>query len=533
MLCICILLAGCTRDLEFSTNGNPQQDESELSDDALAILNIYSSGNFEISKEEAIARAKAAISDPGLNPDTRAGTDAELRVKEVIPLTSENFVTDSLSKITYETTGGEKVFVELPEVLGYAVNFADGASESAGFVIVPADKRINHSVLATVPAGCLPANPEEEVTNDGVAFFLDNAEEYAAWCILEAERKADSLKQAIIAEYQPLYPNQTITVDFNETGPDTRGRFDIVFQVTSETTVLMDWMDMNWVEPLVPVEWDQGKPFNKLVKSKRKCNNALTGCVATATAQFMAYWKHPETVGSVRMDWDSIVRYTGYTSWSKRLYKRNRNWLGPMYTASDNIKNQTAYLMKHIGESIGADYHCSKNNCSDCGGGGTGAQTPDAVKYLRKSGYNFPILNSLLDNYDFNRAKVSLRSGCPILISGKSHKIRHKFLGITIWSSYKGGHAWIIDGYKERQRVLKTVTTYKLWNKVIKSKSSTYIETDRLLHNNWGWDGQSNGYFTAGVFDSRNPVQESNGTSTRGTDSYFRYKIELWYNIRK
>lgn len=109
MLCICILLAGCTRDLEFSTNGNPQQDESELSDDALAILNIYSSGNFEISKEEAIARAKAAISDPGLNPDTRAGTDAELRVKEVIPLTSENFVTDSLSKITYETTGGEKV----------------------------------------------------------------------------------------------------------------------------------------------------------------------------------------------------------------------------------------------------------------------------------------------------------------------------------------------------------------------------------------------------------------------------------------
>lgn len=530
---VCFLLfTGCTHEESYVPSRKPEQ-RPELTDDALAILDIYSTGNFEITEEEAIERAKAAISNPDLNPSTRTA-DGELHVKEVVPLTSENFVVDAKPKTEFIAQSGKVVEVELPEVLGYAVNFTDNTRESAGFVIVPADKRIDHVVLATVPSGSLPATAEEEVTNDGVAFFLDNTEDYAVWCIAEAERKADSLKQSIIAEYQPLYPGDTIEVEFNETGPETRNSilFPRIqpFTVTAVTTVVKDWYEVSKVEPLVPVEWGQGAPFNTLVKSKRKCNNAVTGCVTTATAQLMTYWEYPRTIGNLIIDWDSIRLYTGYKSWQDWENKPYNKWLGTVDEASDRIKNQTAYLMKHIGESIGASYHCSNSGCKYCGGGGTSAKTENAVGYLKKSGYTCSTVGW---PYKFNLATSSLRSGRPVLISGKSSRVKHKFLGITIWSSYKGGHAWIIDGYKQRQRVVKTVTTYKLWNKVLKTKTSVHTQTDDLLHNNWGWEGISNGYFTAGVFDSRNAVQTSDGTVTRGTDYYYRYQIKIWPNIHK
>lgn len=437
-------------------------------------------------------------------------------------------MSESKTQVEYTAPDGKPVKVELPRVLGYAVNFQDQANADAGFVIVPADKRINHMVLATVPNGSLPFTDSEEVDNDGVAFFLDNAEEYAAWSIAEAERKADSLKQAIIAQYQPLYPGETIDVTFDDSGEETRSLFSLIFKVSTVTTVEKDWWTTSKVEPMLPVEWGQGAPFNDIVKSKRKCNNAVTGCVITSTAQLMTFWGYPQAIGSVTMNWPVIKKYTGNTSWYKCGSCFPNNWSGSMFFAPSHIRYQTAYLMKNIGESIGADYHCSTKNCKSCGGGGTGAKTEKSVSYLKRLGYKSDGGSS----YNFNRVKSALQAGKPILIDGFSTKVKHKFLGITIWSNYKGGHAWNIDGYRERQRMLKTVTTIKLRKKVFRTKTTYRTEKDNLIHNNWGWDGLNNGYFTAGVFDSNNRLAESY-PMTRGTDHYYQYKIHLWYNISR
>lgn len=521
---VSILFFGCIKDENNIAEKSVDQPATELTDDALAILEIYSNKDFEITEEDAIERAKSAISNLDFNPNTRAFSDA-LVVKNTRALTSENFIADSKAQVEFTATDGKPVKVELPKVLGYAVNFKDQANNDAGFVIVPADKRINHMVLATVPNGSIPLSENEEVDNDGVAFFLDNAEEYAAWSIAEAERKADSLKQAIKAEYQPLYPDQTIDVVFDDSEVDTRA-FSLFFRVSTVTTVEKDWWTVSSVDPMLPVEWGQGVPFNDLVKSKRKCNNVVTGCVMTSTAQLMAFWSYPQTVGGQNMNWPVIRKYTGSTSWSKWGRNSPNHWEGSMSFAPSEIRYQAAYLMKNIGESIGADYHCSTKKCKSCGGGGTGAKTEKAVSYLKRLGFKSDGGSS----YNFNRVKSALRAGRPILIDGFSTKVKHKFLGITIWSSYKGGHAWNIDGYRERQRTLKTITTIKLGKKILKTKVSYRTETDNLIHNNWGWDGQSNGFFTAGVFNSNNRIDESY-IMTRGTDYYYQYKIHLWYNI--
>lgn len=47
------------------------------------------------------------------------------------------------------------------------------------------------------------------------------------------------------------------------------------------------------VDPLMTSVWNQGEPFNKYCPGEGN-NKAPTGCVATALAQVMRYWKYPE-----------------------------------------------------------------------------------------------------------------------------------------------------------------------------------------------------------------------------------------------
>ena len=49
------------------------------------------------------------------------------------------------------------------------------------------------------------------------------------------------------------------------------------------------------VSPLLGnIAWNQTKPFNNMCPIYDGKNRAVTGCVATAMAQMMAYYKHPK-----------------------------------------------------------------------------------------------------------------------------------------------------------------------------------------------------------------------------------------------
>lgn len=68
------------------------------------------------------------------------------------------------------------------------------------------------------------------------------------------------------------------------------------------------------------------------------------------------------------------------------------------------------------------------------------------------------------------------------------------------------GHAWVIDGYIKRKNV---------------SSTGSVLNNQTLVHCNWGWHGDCNGYFTSGVFKSQQAVI---------TDGFGQYQNEnYWY----
>ena len=119
--------------------------------------------------------------------------------------------------------------------------------------------------------------------------------------------------------------------------------------------------------------------------------------------------------------------------------------------------------------------------------------------------------------YSARDVELSIDRERPVLMRGASEKYVVPILNIPF---YRGGHVWLCDGYRVRERSVEVFDW--LERKVIYRKK----ETQRLLHCNWGWGKKNgNGYFFTGVFDSNNPIikdPELNGSKK----FYYQYDIE-------
>ena len=209
------------------------------------------------------------------------------------------------------------------------------------------------------------------------------------------------------------------------------------------------------VSPLLGnISWDQGHPYNSLcptlTNSKGEAEHTVTGCVATATAQVMRYYKWPSNgQGSNSYLWENGNK-TLSMDFSKSVY----DWDNMTETYDNNStstqKNAVAKLMYDCGISCNMKYNLSEK-------GGSGASGFDQVKGL----YNYfrydQGMEHLTRNYykltDWNKIIINeINDKRPILYQGQGSG---------------GGHAFIIDGYNK----------------------------DGYFHFNWGWGGNSNGYF--------------------------------------
>ncbi len=142
------------------------------------------------------------------------------------------------------------------------------------------------------------------------------------------------------------------------------------------------------------------------------------------------------------------------------------------------MRRNIAYFMRWIGWGVGMDYNFW--------GYQSFAYPTHAMEFFRKRGY------ASLDrpSWDVERRNVvvsHLKAGNPVMMSA-----------LSICSP--GGHAWVFDGY------------YK--------KNGSYF-----FHCNWGWDGNGDGYYLSGVFDTRERVgiEEGvdSGRETTGDDNNF------------
>lgn len=198
------------------------------------------------------------------------------------------------------------------------------------------------------------------------------------------------------------------------------------------------------------IVWDQGYPFNNLTPTFKE-EHCWTGCVATALAQIMAYYKYPSAL------MEDIPAYTtkttGYKmpSISKGLTYDWDNILDTYLNSSEYNDTQAlevAKLMLHVGCALKIDYHNS----------GSGADQSKAGEVLAKYfGYDpdntTPIYRKDVTQQEWNNIIYSeLEALRPVLFSGSNSSI---------------GHAFICDG----------------------------SDSNGLFHINWGWGGRWDGYF--------------------------------------
>lgn len=218
------------------------------------------------------------------------------------------------------------------------------------------------------------------------------------------------------------------------------------------------------IEPLMTTLWNQGYPYNLLCpqyynQDGTQGDRCATGCVATAIAQVMAYYRYPEATtrtipGYVQRfstdQGDKTVQLRNIPSnsvidWSNML---------DVYGNQDSGQQQqaVAQLMYWVGLGCKMGY-----------GPSSAAGFPEAVNALKRYfGYDDGTHTESRSNHTIRSWDEllyrELETGHPIALAG---------------TNSGGAHAFVLDGY----------------------------DVDGLYHVNWGWGGMDNGYFRIDVLD--------------------------------
>ena len=211
------------------------------------------------------------------------------------------------------------------------------------------------------------------------------------------------------------------------------------------------------VRPLLKTRWGQREPFNKKT-------GYVTGCVATAMAQLMYFHQWPKRgrgQNSYTLSTDQSVRSADFSQseykWSQMLPDYSSGAYTPVQA------DAVALLMNDAGISVYMQYTHAASSAS-----------------------NYSAAKALRDNFDYDVATISkidegtshfleiiqseLRKGFPLYISG-----------FTKYST--SGHAWIVDGF----------------------------DREGLVHMNFGWSGQADGYYSLYALSLTTSGQEFNG----------------------
>jgi hypothetical protein len=506
--------ASC-QDENTPVDKDEQAEEVSFSPEELRLLAEISNGSPKITEAEAMCKAiEIANSFSGLTKSGKAKT-----------------VGNSLA-LTIPKADGTKSSGEVSDTVAYVFNFED----EGGFAIVSADIRVPDQILAYSESGELGTYTD----NPGLGLFLENAETYIAQSIEKAEAQKDSLTQEILSKLPDGELKNVLKLGRGYSGGGTMLQTVTKSAPITGSSDNMDivirnigsWETENIIAPLSVVEWNQtDEPYNNYTKSKGCSGNARhTGCVAVATAQIMAYWKYPTSIDGYYMFWTEMEKYTDGHSYDKRRSMFNNGWIRSIqddYTPTA-IKENVARLMERIGAHVGMSYGCEVSS----------ADSDDAVNWLKSLGF----AGGEKYDYDFQRVKNSLSSRRIVYANGYSSQIKHKFLGITIYTTHKGGHAWNYDGYiRQKQKIEITVVMKStgLPANGIQPEIS-YIYRD-LVHVNWGWGGNKNGYYASGVFDASQPEPvASSGTKSsteeeveEGTAKNYQYNLSIYTNLRR
>lgn len=227
------------------------------------------------------------------------------------------------------------------------------------------------------------------------------------------------------------------------------------------------------VEPLLTTKWGQRAPYNlqcpeEIPEGGTEPQHCITGCVATALAQIMYYWKWPQdfttaipAYGYGEWIWDDVAQTGYYTKSLPELPPTKFDWenMKDVYFGyeTDATADAVAELMRYCGQSVKMNYGLWAS-----GGGmylstlinyfGYDRGATFAHQYGSQYGHSIAEWDALIYQ--------EIAAGRPIWYCG-----RNNFLV---------SHAFVCDGY----------------------------DGDGSFHFNWGWNGYYDGYFKLNVHSS-------------------------------
>lgn len=218
------------------------------------------------------------------------------------------------------------------------------------------------------------------------------------------------------------------------------------------------------IAPMIKTKWGQGTPYNDQTPTIND-QHCLTGCGATAVAQVLAYHRFPAQATG-----EGYCYYTVNSEQKQEFYDLGEpiDWANmPEVVPQTAAQNAAvAQLMKICGYAIHMKYGLQWSE-SDMFG-----ITSAAVSHF---GFDPATTLAHMNHHAIGEWESllygSLQAGCPIVYRG--------------YGNSQGGHIFVCDGYA----------------------------SDGYFHFNWGWNGQSDGYFKVSAL---NPDQVFTGTEMSG-----------------
>ena len=239
-------------------------------------------------------------------------------------------------------------------------------------------------------------------------------------------------------------------------------QYDLVSSLGGTSASLQKDKAVTPIDPLLSTKWYQRDPY-WLQCPQYSGEYCVTGCVATAMAQVMAFHRYPDNAQGGSLNYKSgelgIYQYINFDSqhfdWNKiqNTYGYYYDENGIRHSAPERTveeKNEVAKLMHACGISVFMDYNISAN-------GGSGAY-PSDIPYalIHYFGYNPNIYYAGKDYYtrvEWDSLIVSeLKANRPVIYGG---------------SGSLGGHQFVLDGVDDNGR----------------------------YHFNFGWNGNNDGYY--------------------------------------
>ncbi|MBD5228025.1 MAG: hypothetical protein HDS67_08360 [Bacteroidales bacterium] len=349
------------------------------------------------------------------------------------------------------------------EILIHIINFED----EQGFAIMAGDIRLP-SLIALAETGSL--NEDEPIDNPGLEIFMDGLND---WTITRPPGWGGGSGGL-------LPPDVDVTPGLGE-------GVDVYY-------IYGNWENSKVYCPngLCSVKWGQGDPYN-LYTPTENSYHCVTGCVATALAQFMALNRYPNS-------------YNGYSfDWAQMTAKPNAK------DCSTSAKQNVARLMQQLG--------LSENLSMNYGLDSSSASGENITRTLKNFGYSKPGLRS---DYNTDGVVEELKQGYAVIIEG--YRINEN-------NTYKG-HEWLAHGLLERQRAVKAYA---------REGGYLYTKYEYQWYTlcNWGWDGSQDGYYLSGVFDTTSgPIYGDDLNSpdpdvTGGPKRNYKYLLKAQTGIRK